>query len=200
MNQFGGLLHRSNSCFVAESSPDKVIERQLVVLFGLIHNFKQQCDNRYFWDAVNRGWLQVKIMEKGMRNHTRELVEAVLESRKVAVLHTSTALPAKTHLGRLVDDWADHGLFYFNPLGWRITTLQDGRDLSALEKTTSEAFRRKPLYVFSINDKKEMKIRLLEEQLRLLRDKSVRYFKKFGPEDRLRVVVEEIHDLESAFE
>ncbi|KAK7980772.1 hypothetical protein PG989_013229 [Apiospora arundinis] len=99
MNQFGGLLHRSNSCFVAESSPDKVIERQLVVLFGLIHTF-----------------------------------------------------------------------------------------------------RRKPLYVFSINDKKEMKIRLLEEQLRLLRDKSVRYFKKFGPEDRLRVVVEEIHDLEYALE
>ncbi|KAK8006575.1 hypothetical protein PG991_012872 [Apiospora marii] len=139
----------------------EIIERHLVVLFGLIRAFKMGCHINWFWSTVSRLWLNLPISSQDQNQRIKDLVEDVVRARGHDGFYynpTSSAPAAKTHLGKLIDDWAQHrgdNRHFFvaeNPA----PTAEENKDFKDIQDIVAAAIKKRPLGVFSHNDKHEV--------------------------------------------
>ncbi|KAK8094358.1 hypothetical protein PG997_001043 [Apiospora hydei] len=105
---FEHFILRRDSIFVTDSmNDDEIIERHLIVLFGLPRDFMPHLHFQNAWAAIIRQrlrqWLRVNKANKGDIKLAKILVKTVLKARE-AGSSQSPRYVAKTNLGSLVDD------------------------------------------------------------------------------------------------
>ncbi|KAK7948405.1 uncharacterized protein PG986_009291 [Apiospora aurea] len=155
---YESLILRRDSIFVTYSmNDDEIIERHLVVLFGLLRDFMPHTHLQNAWAAIIRQWLRVDEASKNSIKLAKGLVKNVLMAHEAALeagSSQSLRRMAKTHLGSLVDDWAEYREVssYTGLADNPKPTSQDLDKLKALEKAVSNAIKRVPRRVFAHDD------------------------------------------------
>ncbi|KAK8039044.1 hypothetical protein PG993_007455 [Apiospora rasikravindrae] len=151
---FEDLILRRNSIFVSDCmDDDNIIERHLIVLFSLLRDFISLIHFQNAWAAIIRQWLRVDKANKGDIKLAKILVKTVLKARERGSSQSSRRVTT-THLGRLVDDWAEHlevsshTALPDNPK----PTSKDLVKLKVLEKAVNNAIKRAPRRVFAHDD------------------------------------------------
>ncbi|KAK8134111.1 hypothetical protein PG984_006123 [Apiospora sp. TS-2023a] len=161
LDRYGDLILRSSPYLNTDMKNHEIIERHLVVLFGLIRAFKIVSHVAWFWSTVSRYWLNIRISSQDQNQRTKDLVEAVVRARGHDGFYynpTSLAPAAKTHLGKLVDNWARHqgdkrhAFFADNPT----LTTEQNKEFKEVQNIVALATKKRPLGVFAHHDYHEV--------------------------------------------
>lgn len=162
LDRYGDLILRNSSFLKPGMKDHEIIERNLVVLFGLIRAFKMECHINWFWSTVSRYWLDVPISSQDQNQRIKDLVEVVVRARGHDGFYynpTSSAPAAKTHLGKLIDDWAKHrgDNRHFTVAENPAPTAEENDVFKGIQNKVTAAIKRRPLGVFAHNDTREGK-------------------------------------------
>ncbi|KAK7977723.1 hypothetical protein PG996_003776 [Apiospora saccharicola] len=117
---YADLLCRRQSPFVAATltRTRDIVERLLVVLFGLLRGYRRHTEIHWLWSAVTRQWLQLNVTTSTETSRVKRLIQVVLQARRLKKSRMVIQVVAQTHLGRLVDTWDAHLRgFYTRPIG-----------------------------------------------------------------------------------
>ncbi|KAK8134115.1 hypothetical protein PG984_006127 [Apiospora sp. TS-2023a] len=117
---YADLLCRRQSPFVAATltRTRDIVERLLVVLFGLLRGYRRYTEIHWLWSTVTRQWLQLNVATSTETSRVKRLIQVVIQARRIKKSRMVIQAVAQTHPGRLVDTWDAHLRgFYTRPIG-----------------------------------------------------------------------------------